>query len=73
MISLEEAIKIAETKKEHNVISTGETDDRYIFGMDDGSSASYTTVDKETGEVSIMWMMEYLDLLDDNKVKTLDM
>jgi len=63
---------LKEFQKGTNVISTGETDDRYIFGMNDGSTASYTTVHKDTGEVAIMWMMEYLDLLYENKVSIIE-
>lgn len=72
MLSLKEAIEIAESKSNSEVATKRETDDRYIFGMYDGSTSSYTTVDKESGELSIMWMMEFLDLLEEGKIHSLD-
>ena len=81
MISANEAYEIMQKNLKENsyIVDMDECSNAYVFGiMDRGEEGKYRDiggydqVDKETGEVGVMWLLEWFDEVEAGTVKKID-
>lgn len=69
MLSIDEAIKKVETSNKGNkVLRAGETEDEWVFLLDNDEEA-YAIVNKNTGELGSMWFWDFGYLVTNGKAK----
>ena len=70
MLTLNDAVQLAETRFGLRVTAVGETEDLWVLYLDNDDE-SYVTYNKNTGKQGEMWIADFIDLIEKGKTKVI--